>query len=65
MCRLRILSVDEPDTIDEPFFYIAEKPDACEHDFKGWRPFEDGTGGETVCSKCGMGAMHHSLMTGS
>lgn len=35
-----------------------------EHDFKGWREFEDGRGGETVCSKCGMGAMAWSLRTG-
>ena len=35
----------------------------CEHDFQGWRSFEDGSGGETVCQRCGMGAMHHSLMT--
>ena len=36
----------------------------CEHDFKGWREFEDGLGGEQVCSRCGMGAMSHSLRTG-
>lgn len=36
----------------------------CEHDFKGWREFEDGRGGETVCSRCGMGAMSHSLRCG-
>lgn len=37
---------------------------AHEHDFKGWREFEDGLGGETVCIKCGMGAMAWSLRTG-
>lgn len=39
----------------------------CEHDFQGWREFgEDGgvRGGETVCTKCGMGAMAWSLRTG-
>lgn len=33
----------------------------CDHDFKGWREFRDGNGGEQVCTKCGMGAMAHSL----
>ncbi len=36
----------------------------CEHDFQGWRNFEDGSGGETVCKRCGMGAMSHSMRTG-
>lgn len=31
--------------------------DHCEHDFQGWREFEDGLGGEAVCAKCGIGAM--------
>ena len=35
-----------------------------EHDFKGWRQFADGRGGETVCTKCGMGAMAWALRTG-
>jgi hypothetical protein len=35
----------------------------CEHDFKGWRAFINGGGGETVCQRCGMGAMSHSLRT--
>lgn len=34
----------------------------CDHDWQGWREFDDGHGGERVCAKCGMGAMHHSLM---
>lgn len=33
----------------------------CKHDFQGWREFTDGRGGEAVCTKCGMGAMAHSL----
>ena len=33
----------------------------CNHDFKGWRPFYDGNGGERVCAKCGIGAMAYSL----
>jgi len=35
----------------------------CEHDFQGWRAFINGGGGETVCKRCGMGAMSHSLRT--
>lgn len=33
----------------------------CEHDFQGWREFEDGSGGEQVCSRCGQGAMSHDM----
>ena len=36
----------------------------CEHNFKGWREFHDGRGGETVCERCGMGAMSHTLRCG-
>lgn len=36
----------------------------CEHNFKGWREFEDGCGGEAICTRCGMGAMSHSLRCG-
>ncbi len=35
----------------------------CEHDFQGWRDFEDGSGGESICKRCGMGAMSHCLRT--
>lgn len=38
-------------------------PPACFHDFSGWRNFEDGSGGEMACSKCGMGAMAFTLQT--
>lgn len=44
----------------ETFVHCAPK-DTCEHDFKGWREFDDGLGGETVCAKCGMGAMAWTL----
>lgn len=50
--------------INEPppvFIHVTPK---CEHTFKGWRAFEDGRGGETVCSKCGIGAMSDSLRNG-
>jgi hypothetical protein len=36
-------------------------PPKCDHDFKGWREFEDGRGGEQVCTKCGLGAMAWTL----
>lgn len=49
---------------DKVFFHASADPDACKHDFKGWREFADGLGGETVCSKCGMGAMAYSLRVG-
>ena len=35
----------------------------CEHEFAGWREFEDGSGGETFCQRCGMGSMSHTLNT--
>jgi hypothetical protein len=38
--------------------------DRGDHDFRGYRAFEDGRGGEQVCTKCGMGAMEHSLREG-
>jgi hypothetical protein len=40
----------------------------CEHNFQGWRDHyhENGMvcGGETVCKRCGLGAMSHSLRIG-
>ena len=33
----------------------------CEHEFGGWREFEDDCGGEQVCSRCGVGSMAHSM----
>lgn len=33
----------------------------CEHEFEGWREFEDGCGGETFCKHCGLGAMGHGM----
>ena len=43
------------------FIHVTPK---CDHDFAGWRDFEDGNGGEQVCKKCGMGAMTDSLRNG-
>lgn len=42
------------------FIACGHEPE-CEHDFQGWREFDDGLGGETVCSKCGIGAMEWSI----
>lgn len=48
-----------PETIiGDLFIHFAAPP--CMHDFKGWREFADG-GGEQVCTKCGMGAMEHTM----
>lgn len=33
----------------------------CEHEFEGWREFDDRRGGETVCKNCGLGAMSHDM----
>jgi hypothetical protein len=41
--------------------YCACPDGPCEHDFQGFRAFEDGRGGEAVCTRCGMGAMSHSI----
>lgn len=39
----------------------------CEHSWDGWREWEEPGGGasaEAVCSRCGMGALHHALWMG-
>lgn len=36
----------------------------CGHKFECWQDFEDGFGGEQVCSVCGLGAMSHSMLVG-
>ena len=41
------------------FFHCTPKANACDHDWGAWRDFP--TGGEQVCTKCGMGAVRHSL----
>ena len=43
--------------------YCACPDGLCEHSWQGWREFEDCCGGETVCARCGMGAMSHSIRT--
>jgi len=50
------------ETKEEITLAICGEPQTpCEHDFQGWREFEDGNGGETVCAKCGMGAEAYTL----
>lgn len=41
--------------------YCACPDGPCQHEFEGWREFEDGNGGERVCKHCGLGAMSHDL----
>lgn len=53
-----------PDWMDRIFIHATPKPDACKHDFQGWREFDDGHGGEQVCTKCGIGAMSYTLSLG-
>jgi hypothetical protein len=44
--------------------YCACPDGPCEHEFQGWREFEDGNGGERVCKLCGLGAMMHDIRCG-
>lgn len=48
--------------------YCACPDGPCEHHFQGWQDItdEDGQacGGEQVCSRCGEGAMSHSVRVG-
>lgn len=58
---------DEQKPQEQPPITLAICGTGCRddaHDFKGWREFPDGNGGETVCTKCGMGAMAWSLRAG-
>ena len=53
------------DTKKEITLVICGEPQPpCDPDFQGWREFDDGLGGETVCTKCGMGAMAYTLSLG-
>lgn len=48
----------------EPTTMILCGPKGCDHQWDGpWHEFEDGLGGEATCSKCGTGALNHSLWT--
>ena len=49
----------------ETFIHATPDIEKCldgqDHDFRGWRDFEDGNGGEQVCARCGVGALAWSL----
>ncbi len=53
----------------DPFLFHALKneelcTDGKPHDWAGWVELEGGLGGTTVCSRCGLDAMTHSLRYG-
>ena len=50
-----------PEVLDALWKRCANLPPACEHEFGGWRDFDDGSGGEQFCQKCGIGAMNWSM----
>jgi hypothetical protein len=55
----------DPDEFEPKIFiHVTPKADACKHDFQGWRAFDDGHGGEQICTKCGLGAMSYTLSLG-
>jgi len=69
LAREQDTGVAMTDKTDGGFFlHVSPKPDACEHDFQGWRALTDDEGrecgGTTVCTKCGMDAMTFSLRCG-
>lgn len=33
----------------------------CQHNFQSWRKYDDGSGAERVCAKCGLGAMAYRM----
>ena len=45
--------------------HARRDPTVCpgreDHYFSGWREFEDGRGGEQICTHCGVGAMAYTL----
>lgn len=52
----------------EMTFYQLRNEEQCKdgkpHDFKGWVEIDGGRGGTTVCTKCRLDAMTHSLRYG-
>lgn len=72
ICSVCLASTNEPrqpqcqraDCPGKPVFFHAMPKDECKHDFQGWREIVGpggGRGGERVCTKCGIGAMEHSM----
>lgn len=62
--RVALESAERKAKKDELFFHHIPSRDECDHDFRGFRAFPDGNGGEQVCSKCGIGAMAYTLRYG-
>ena len=54
--------------IDPFLFHVLNNEELCTdgkpHDWKGWVELEGGLGGTTVCSRCGLYAITHSLRYG-
>lgn len=48
----------------EPLPDCTDKADPRLHDFQGWVEFDDGRGGTTVCTRCGISAFSHSMRYG-
>ena len=52
-------------TTFDPDSCYCDCPDGpCEHTFDDWEDYEDGTG-EAVCTRCGRGAIGHSMQIGA
>lgn len=64
LSRRPLLIARYADSEPKIIFHAIPDPDACKHEWGGWREFEDGRGGEQVCKICSMGAMTYSLRTG-
>jgi len=73
--KATILRIDGDEAAEKAFYHVnfgggsalcycaCADGGPCEHQFAGWREFEDGLGGEQFCQRCGMGAMSHSMHT--
>jgi len=35
--------------------------DPRSHDFQGWKEFDDGRGGTSICTRCGISALSHAI----
>lgn len=62
LCRkLDLVRSDVAGSFNPAACYCACPDGPCEHDWQGRRDFEDGSGSETFCSRCGLGCMSHDL----
>ena len=59
-----------PKEYDESFIFMHIRADEerCHegrpHDFQGWMSIDNGCGGTTVCTRCGLSAFEHSMRYG-